>query len=289
MLGRMLLLVLLGLKLGCEGSGGEEKAATQLGTPVARVNGHYLYKQDLENIGADADNPEDSVALVERYIQSWIAKQLLIAKAEEQGAYNKVDIERRILDYRYALIVHSFVEKLVNAKLNKEVTEEEIQRYYQEHQDNFRLKHNIFRGKFIMLPKDAPNQARIRSWLSSKQEADVAALKSYCCQFAKAYSLNDAAWLNWEEAIQTTPFNKVTDKSRLLQRTKLAQTQDDEYIYHFKIDAYKLVNDTSPLPFVRNQVRDIIIYKRKIALANQIKEDILQQAKANKDYTIYGH
>lgn len=286
MLSRTTLLVLLGMKLAC-GTEGEDK--TQSSSAIARVHGQYLYKHDLENIGADVTNPQDSVELIEGYIQSWIAKQLMIAKAEEQGGYNKADIERKILDYRYALIVHSFIEKLVNAKLNKEVSQEEIQRYYQEHQENFRLKHNIVRGRFIVIPKDAPNKARLKTLLASKQEADIAALKSYCCQFAKDYSLDESVWLSWDDVIKSTPFNRVPDKTRLLKKTKCTEIQDDECSYYLKINAYKLINDTSPIDFVKDQMADIIIYKRKIALANQIKEGILQQAKANNDYTIYEH
>lgn len=281
--------MLLGSELCCASCDSQEKHRTQTSPPLARVHSQYLYKHDLASIGAGITHPQDSVKLVEQYIQSWIPKQLLIAKAEEQGAYDKADIERKILDYRYALIVHSYIEKLVNARLNREVSAEEIQTYYEANQDNFKLKRPIFRGQFIVLPKDAPNQAKLRTLLISKKKVDKAALKSYCCQFAKDYSLDESVWLSWEDMIKKTPFNKVADKVRLLQRTKLAQMQDEEYAYHLKIHAYKLINDTSPLDFVKSQIRDIILYKRKIALANQIKEDILQQAKANKDYTIYEH
>lgn len=286
MFSRVTLLILLGIKLGCDPEKQDKARASQA---IACVHGQYLYKHDLENIGIDVANPQDSVELVGQYIQSWIAQQLMIAKAEEEGEYNKADIERKLLDYRYALIVHSFIEKLVNAKLSKAVSEEEIQHYYQEHQENFRLRHNIVRGRFVVIPKNAPNKARLKTLLTSKQAADIAALKSYCCQFAKDYSLDEAVWLSWDDVIKNTPFNKVPDKTKLLRKTKFTAIQDDTCSYYFKIDARKLINDTSPIEFVKDQLADIIIYKRKIALANQIREDILQQAKANNDYAIYEH
>ena len=289
MVARINLLILLSVQLSYDSCSHGQKDSKPNKIPIARVQNQYLYKHDLDNIGIDIVNPGDSVALVERYIQSWVAKQLLIAKAEEQEEYNKADIERKILDYRYALIVHSLIEKLVNDRLNRAVSDEDIRSYYQKNKDNFKLNKPIFQGQCIVLPKDAPNQAKLRTLLTANQAGDRAALTSYCCQFAKDYALNDSVWLSWEDIIKKTPFNKLTDPIKLLQRTKLAQTQDDEYIYYLKIKAYKLRNDIAPLAYVSNQIGDIIIYKKKIALANQIQEDILQQAKVNKDYTIYAY
>jgi hypothetical protein len=235
----------------------------------------------------DSVDNQDTVGLVERYVQSWIAKQLLIAKAEEQGGYKKADIERKLLDYKYALIVHSYIEKLVNEQLNKVVTEEEIQKYYQEYQENFRLKYNIVRGKFLVIPKDAPNKANLKKLIMSQAASDAAALKSYCCQFAKDYSLDPTLWLNWNEIMSKTLFHQVRDKRRLFKKTKFTEIHDNAHHYYLRIDDYKVIGDIAPIELVKEQIVDVILYKRKLALANQIKEDILQQAKANNDYTIY--
>jgi hypothetical protein len=268
---------------------GQKKIQQTDDAPVARVYDRYLYKSDLTNITADAKNPEDSVQLVEQYIQSWMAKQLLIAEAEAHSEYKKAEIERKVLDYRYALLVHNYIEKLVNAQLNREVSEQEIESYYQAHQGNFVLRYNIFKGKFIIIPKDAPNQARLTALLRAKGKDNMEALKSYCFQFAKDYALDQDIWLQWDELIQCTPFSKVTDKAKLLKNHKVLQTSDETYLYYFEINEYRTVNDTSPLEFIRSQIADIIIYKRKIDLANKIKEDILKQAKNNNHCVIYEH
>jgi hypothetical protein len=286
MFARITLFVILGLKLSCDQ---QEQAKSQTSAPIARVKNHYLYKQDLENIKVDLNNSQDTVGLVDRYVQSWVTKQVLIAKAEEQGEYKKSDIERKILDYKYALIVHSYIEKLVNAKLDTKIIAEEVNNYYQEYRENFALKHPIVKGKFIIVPKEAPNKSSLRKLLASKQEADMTYLKEYCLEFAKDYSLDDTIWLNWNEVITKTPFGKIKDKTRLLKQTNLTEIQDESHYYYLKIDAYKVVGDTSPLELVEGQIKDVILYKRKLALANQIKEDILQQAKANKEFKIYDY
>jgi hypothetical protein len=57
----------------------------------------------------------------------------------------------------------------------------------------------------------------------------------------------------------------------------------------FKIDDYWLVNHASPLEVVGGQIIDIIIYERKIYLANKIKKDILPKAQQNNHCIVYEH
>ena len=258
--------------------------------PIARVYNQYLYKSDLAHLGEEVVNFDERSEIVDHYIQNWVSKRLLIAEAEANSMQKKADIEQRVLEYRYALLVHGFIEKLVNAQLNKEVSEEEILAYYQENQESFALRYNIFKGKFVVLPKNRPNGVKLRSLLvAEKSEKSQVALKKYCLQFAKDYALDDTVWLQWEELIKATPFSKVRDKAKLLKKGVLLQTSDDEYFYYFKVEDFRLVNDVSPLEFVRNQIMDIIIYKRKIDLANKIKKDILQKSKNSNNCAVYDH
>jgi len=286
MLYRILLISLLGLKLGCDNQ--EKHPPHYADTPIARVYNQYLYKQDIENIVPATSNPKDSLEWVERYVHNWLAKQLLASKAEAQGIGQANDIEKKVNEFRTSLLAHNCIEKLVNERLGKrDLSEEEIQHYYQTNQENFKLRHNIVRGKFVVIPKSAPNIISLKGLITSKREEDAIALQAYCTEFAKDYSLNESIWLKWDDIVTKTPFSKVPDKTRLLKKTSFTEVQDETYRYYIKIEAYKITNDIAPLELVKNQITDVILYKRKVELVNQIKEDILQQARANNDYTIY--
>jgi hypothetical protein len=285
MLYRIILISLLGLKLSCDN---QEKHPPNAGTPIARVHNQYLYKQDIENIAPVTTNTKDSLEWVEHYIQNWLTKQLLVSKAEAQEVIQTNDIEKKVHEFRTSLIAHNYIEKLVNERLNKKhLTTEEIQHYYETNQENFKLRHNIVRGKFMVIPKTAPNIVSLKGLIISKKVEDSIALEAYCSEFAKDYSLNESNWLKWDDIVTKTPFSKVPDKTRLLKRASFTEVQDEAYRYYIKIEAYKITNDIAPLELVKNQIIDVLLYKRKLELANQIKEEILQQAKVNNDYTIY--
>ena len=111
--------------------------------PVARVYDNYLYLQDLEGIVDENTSPSDSADIMNRYIDSWIKKQLLIAEAASQMEIDEAELERKVLDYRYALIVYEFEKNYVNQRVTDKVSEDAIEEYYQANKQNFELKNNI--------------------------------------------------------------------------------------------------------------------------------------------------
>jgi hypothetical protein len=289
----VVLLVLLGcglltlLLITWGGPGGQSRTVGD--PPVARVYNQFLYRSDLDHLATETTNPEERAELIDQYIQSWMTKQLMVAAAEARGKHKREDIDRKVLDYRYTLLVHSFIEELVNTQLNRVVSDEEIESYYRAHREDFVLRYNIFRGKFVVLPKDAPASTKLRTLLVAKTEAERAALTTYCLRFAKNYVLDETIWLPWEELMQDVPFRNVWDKAKLRSGGRFFQTSDDKYLYYFKIDDYRLAHGAAPLEFVSSQIADIIIYRRKIDLADKLKKDILQKAQQNNHCVVYEH
>jgi hypothetical protein len=259
--------------------GGNENA-------IARVNELFLYPKDLEGIVPDGD-AADSAGLIEQHIKSWIKKQLLISEAQQQLNFDEVEIERKVLDYRYALMMHEFEKIYVNNTLNTQVSQEEVQEYYQENLDNFELDQNIIRGIFVQLPKGSPKLARFRSLLRSQREGDFEELKTYCYSYARKAHLEDSVWVFFSDLTSYTPLQDISDEKSFLRNNKFVETSDKENMYFFRIDDYKLQTETSPLEFVDDEIRKIIIHRRKVKLAKDLEDQIYDRAIENDDFEIY--
>jgi hypothetical protein len=249
----------------------EESETVEL-KPVARVKDKFLYTKDLVGIFPDEISEADSLNRLEQFVKSWIQKQLVISEAQEQLEFNEVELERKVLDYRYALIIHEFEKQFVNRKLNTVVTEQEIQEYYDNNIDNFELKQNIVQCNFVQLPKNAARISRFRTLLRNSRERDQEEIREYCYQYANKAHLEDSLWINFEEVIVNTPLSTIPNKTQYLRRNKFVEVQDDNFIYFLKILDYKITNDTSPLEFVRDDIEKIIINKRKVALAKTLEK-----------------
>jgi len=255
--------------------------------PIVRAHDAYLYPEDIEGIVPKGMSPEDSAERVNRYIDSWARKQLLIKEAAKNIVFDEAEIERKILDYRYSLMGYEYQSYYVNENLVKDVTDTEIQIYYTENIDNFTLKQNIIRSKFINLPIGAPNTVSVQKLIHSNKEEDIEVLKTYCLSFATSYQLNDSLWINFDELVRSTPLAELDNKVQFLKTKKYSETADSTNLYYLRILEYKMSDELSPMEFVKDQIKNIIINKRKIALARQLEEEVYQQAVRNNEIEIY--
>ncbi|WP_236613964.1 peptidylprolyl isomerase [Nafulsella turpanensis] len=254
---------------------------------VARVNDEFLYQTDLADIVPVDAAPDDSARLVKRYIDNWIRKQLLIKEAASNIEFDQQELDRKILDYRYALMVYEYEKYYVNSTLNREVSEEEIKEYYEANKDNFELKQNIIRGIFIKVPKEAPRLNKLRDYLKLDEEKDRELLKSYCYRFATDFMLDEAAWVNFEELVVNTPLMSIPNKVQWLKENNYVETSGDHYLYFLKISDHKISNELSPLEFVSDQIKTIIINKRKTELAARLEKEIYEKAQKSDVFEIY--
>jgi hypothetical protein len=255
--------------------------------PVARVNDTYLYATDLEGIVSPNVSPSDSADRTSSYINQWIRKQLLIDEATSRIEFDEAEIQRKILDYRYSLIAYSYQEFYVRKNLSKEVSEDEIVAYYEANADNFPLKQNIIRGKFIKVPNDAPRTNALRTLMNSKQPKNIEALQAYCFSYAINYSLEDSIWINFDDIIKNTPLAEIPNKVQFLRTRKFVESSDDNSKYYLKIDEYKKTDDIAPLEIVRDQITNIIINKRKVELAGNLEKEVYDKAVQTNAFEIY--
>jgi len=262
-----------------DGDGGGERKA------VARVNTTYLYKDELAGIARG--NSPDSTSHTEAYIDSWIRKQLLIQEAAKKIAINEAEIERKILDYRYSIIAYEFQNYYIKQHLDTAVSKSEIETYYQNNLDNFILKQNIVQATFIKVPKSAPRTDKIKSLVSSTREKDQQELKSYCLSFSAAYHISDQTWMVFDELVKNSPLAEFPNKIQFLKTTPYYETSDEAYLYFLKVDQYRISDNVSPLEFVMDDIRNIILNKRKVELAKKLEDEVYNEGVTKKEFEIY--
>jgi hypothetical protein len=254
--------------------------------PVARAHDQFLYLSDLEGLVPPEISKSDSANLVQRYINSWINKQLVIYEASDKLVMDEAEIERKVLDYRYALLIHEYQKLYINDNLNPSVTEEEIETYYRDNRDNFELRHHIIKCRFVKIPLEAPKLSIFRRLFQSMDEKQLEELRSYCYQYATTFHL-DSSWINFDEVLENTPLVTIENKIQFLRNNRYYETRDDVYYYFLKIMDYKISEEISPLEWVRDDIHKIIINKRKVKLAKELEEGIYSRASKNEDFEVF--
>jgi hypothetical protein len=256
---------------------------------VARVDQTFLYHDELTGIVPSGSNKEDSTERMQAYINSWVHKQLLIRQAGKQININKAEVERKLLDYRYSLIAYEYQTAYIKQHLDTLVSAQEIETYYKQYNTNFVLKQNIVRATYLKVPQSAPRIKKIKDLIFSVKEKDKEELKSYCLSFAAAYHLADSTWMQFDDLVKDSPLADLPDKVQFLKRTPYYETTDDTYLYVLNVEEYRISDSVSPLEFVREEITNIILNKRKVALAKQLDEEVFNKAKENEEFEIYGN
>jgi hypothetical protein len=256
--------------------------------PIARAHDQYLYFSDLEGLIPSDISKTDSANLIQRYVKSWINKQLVITEASDKLNLGEVEIERKVLDYRYALMIHEYQKLYINEKLERDVTPEEVEEYYDENKENFQLRQNIIKCRFVKLAKEAPKIDVFKRLFISGNEKQFEELRSYCYQYATTFHL-DSTWVNFDDVIENTPMVTIDNKIQFLRRTSNYETSDDNYQYFLRISDYKISDEISPLEWVYDDIIRIIINKRKVELAKELEEGIYERAIQNRDFEIFNN
>lgn len=266
-----------------------EKNTAKSQTPVARVRDKVLYKKDLRGLVPNHTSEEDSTNIVNRYIEQWATKQLMLAIAEENTDLDEAEVTRRIEDYKYDLLVYAYEKKFVEENLDTVVTKAQIEAYYQENQANFELRQNIVKGLIVEMPNEARKINNIKRWMSQKVTAkNLDNIRERVYQEGGTHHLIDSAWIDFEDLIADTPFIfELTNRIRAVKSKQLMETSDSLNTYLLRVLEYKLSSDISPISFVEDQIRDIIINKRKIELRKKHEFEVVSEAKKNEEYEVF--
>ena len=253
---------------------------------VARANNTYLYKDELLGIAALGSSKEDSADRVGAYVDSWIRKELLIQEAARKININEAEVERKILDYRYSLIAYEYQSYYIKQHLDTVFDDQEIATYYKNNIDNFILKQNIVRATFIKVPKNAPKMNKLKEWIFSQDDEDKKNLKSFCLSFSVAYHISDSTWMIFDDLVRNSPLMEIPNKVQFLKVNPYYETEDENFLYFLKVDEYRISDNVSPLEFVTDEIKNIILNKRKVELAKKLEDEVYENALEQKDFEI---
>jgi hypothetical protein len=254
---------------------------------VASVEDKILYKTDLEGLVNKAASSHDSIGVINNYINAWIKKQALLTKAQKEVNLDEAEIERKIADYRYDLTIYAFQKQYIEQHLDTVVSESEIKAYYHENVANFELKQNIVQAVLVSLPPKSAQADKIKKLIKQVNKQSRDELKSLCFRYANFYTFTDSTWVDFDELVKNTPFREMPNKTQFLKQNKFTESTDEKGIYLLEIENYKVASQTSPLPFVIDQIKNIILNNRKVKLIHALEQQVYEQAHADKKIKIF--
>ncbi len=264
-----------------------KKKQPEKAKPIARVGENFLYAEDLEYLFESATPVTDSAATVKTYIDDWIRKKLLLETATTYLPTEKQNVEKKIQDYREALLIYLYEDELIKQKLDTTVTEEAVDSFYNAYKDNFRLDGNIYKINYIKLPTDAPKIDSIRFlFLRAGNEKNFNRLVNYCYSYATDFYLKDSLWISELSLKNKMPLTE-SDMAVLEKSSQPVEVSDSNYLYLLKNIDIKLKGEPAPIEFVRKDLNFMIINKRKKQLLTNAYDKIYQEAIKDGTFEVF--
>jgi hypothetical protein len=277
---KILLIIVSVYFISCGSSGKKEEGA------VAKVFDEFLYKTDLIGLVPSGTSPKDSISIVKKYINNWVKQKLVIHNAEDNLSSKQKDFEKQLDDYRNSLIVFAYEKELVKQKLDTTVTEEEIKTYYEKNKNNFLLKDNIVKVWYVKMPVKSGYSVTIQNLYKSDSPQARQSLEEYCKKYAVNSYLDDSTWLYFNDLLKEIPI-KTYNQEDYLKFHRYIEMDDSLYSYFVNIKGFQVKESVSPLNFEKENVKQIILNKRKLKLIEDMQNEIYKEGLKNSDFIVY--
>ena len=250
---------------------------------VASVYDDVLTRSDITGLVPHGTSKKDSINTVRNYIDNWAKQKLILHKAEQNLSGKQKDFSRQIEDYRNSLTVFTFENELIRQKLDTAVSEKEIDNYYNNNPSEFELKDNIIKVIYVKTLLNESAAKKIKQLYKSDRESDKQQLADLCAKHAVNFFLDDDKWLFFNDMIKEIPI-ETYDQESYLRNHRFIEFQDNNFLYFVNIKGFRIKEGIAPLNLERENVRNIIINKRKIKLIKDMEDEVYKTAIRKGDY-----
>ena len=125
----------------------------------------------------------------------------------------------------------------------------------------------------------------VSTWIKSDDEVDVEDLQLYCESNAAKYFLNDTIWVTPMDIKEELPNNGqvIIDNPS----NGLLTLNDENFIYLINVKEFLKVGEQAPIDLVKEDIRSLILNKRKLELLKKMRKDIYSEAVRKKNVELF--
>ncbi len=253
---------------------------------VAECYGEYLYDTDLKEVIAESKGHLDSLARTNAFIDSWIHRRVLVHQAEKYLSPQQRDFKKQIDEYRNSLLIYTYETELIEQMLDTVVSSEEIERYYLQNPGNFQLRHTLVKAAYVVLPLKVKYYWQIRKLMAAPDTLKLEELDALASPYVISSRYNVDEWMRLDDLLNEVPIEIYNTESFLKQR-RFVSFEKDACTYMVRFNDYLLEESVSPIEMEYDNIRKLILMKRKKELLDQMRFDLYEKAVKDNAFTVY--
>ena len=246
-------------------------------TPVVEINGDVLYEEDIRQVIPLGLSVADSTLFAERYIRNW-AQDVLFYQNAIRNIPDTKDIDRLVENYRRSLFEHEFQRRLIEQKFSSEITDEEVEQFFNDNQRLFVLDESLIKGLFLQIPVKSHDLSDIRRLYTRQDDESFEEIEKYSIRNAAPRC--EFFYDNWRTVAEIEVLLPSMDKTleQQLKDNRCFEFKDEDFIYLLNVSEFAPKGGIEPLDHARARIRGLLINSNEVNYIRKIKEDLYEAA-----------
>ncbi len=251
---------------------------------LAKVYDDHLYLSDTKGIISKDLSKEDSISLLNLFVENWVREKLFENEAKKRIS-DKEKIEKQVKAYRASLINYAYESLIIKEQLDSILDDELLEDFYNKNKSSFKLDVPLMKCRFIKISKTKQKVTPIKALWQSTLTEDREQLIKVCVSNAQLFMLEDTIWNNANEILYQFPKNKISSAD--IANKKEFIFEDDNYSYYLKVIKWLPVGETAPFQYAKKKISDIFLIQRKKELVEKTKDKIFEKESRRHNFSIY--
>jgi len=245
-------------------------------TPIVEIGTDVLYEEDIKQVLPLGLSDADSTLFAQQFIKNW-AQDVLFYQNAIRNIPDTKDIDRLVENYRRSLIEHEYQRRLIEQKFSSEISDEDIEQFYNDNERLFVLDESLLKGLFLKISNKSHDLSDIRKLYTLQDDESFEEIEKY--------SIRNAArceffYDNWRTVAEIEVLLPALDKplEAQLKNGGGLEFKDEEYIYLLNVSEYAPKGGIEPLDHARSRIRGLLINSNEVSYMRKIKEDLYDAA-----------
>ena len=251
---------------------------------LAEVYGDILYEKDIiENI---YNGVNDSAFFKDKFIDKWVRKKILLHHANVNIDNSEPIISDAVKKYEQSLLIYEYQQQLINQNFDTTININELYSYYEKNKNQYKLRMSVFKGRFIIIDKFAPNIKRLFKIYRSNNLDDIDEMINYCQLYANEFHINDTSWTYFDPLKNKLPNINVSSEY-YLRNSRFDVFENENLLFLVDVKSYKIKGTVSPFVVEKEKIKSLLLNRKKIIYLNQLEDDLIINGLAIEKIKIY--
>ena len=251
----------------------------QTKTPIAKVYDSYLYFEDIAPEIYQNKPVEDSLNALRQYIEDWAYQKLLLKQAKIN--VDTIRINRLVATYKKDLLIETYKNLLTEKYLDTIISNDTLQKYFNKYQIYFKAKESYIKPQYLVVSKRHSKITKLQKWFFNSKSVWKDSLIKNSNDYKK-FDITGNKWYQINEFKKEFPVFLHTNDRNILKKGKKFVISDSLSLYLVFVKQVITAGENLPLDFVKDDLKQLILSKRKQKRLKKLERDLKNEAVKKK-------